>query len=191
MAGASSYLDAAEHGIHGVSPAEVSKIVGVSTCTFHNYFPTREDAVAHHMSKVLASWPDNIAEAPADWDIIKVLVETTESNIQGDSEDDFTYADVLILSVTLSNLGNMKPHDFVIAGLRGAAEALSKRAGLYEIPDEHLVMVHFAWEAVHGAVLGAHGADDPESAFMPLFRAAITTVERVLREGLFEFPEGV
>ncbi|MCK2200900.1 hypothetical protein [Corynebacterium callunae] len=98
---------------------------------------------------------------------------------------------MLILSGTLSNLGNMKPHDFVIAGLHGAAEALSKRAAFDEIQDEHLMMVHFAWEAVHGAVLGAHGADDPESAFMPLFKAAITTVEGVLREGLFKFPEGV
>lgn len=164
---------------------------GVSTRTFHNYFATREDAVAHHMSKVLASWPNNIAEAPAEWDTIKVLVETTGSNIESDGEDDFTYADVLILSGTLSNLGNMKPHDFVIAGLRGAAVALSKRAGFDEIQNEHLVMVHFAWQAVSGAVLGAHGADDPESALMPLFRAAITTVDRVLRGGLFEFPEGV
>ena len=47
------------------------------------------------------------------------------------------------------------------------------------------------------SVLGACSADDPESAFLPLFNATVTTmttmttVERIFRQVLFEFPEDV
>lgn len=182
---------AAKRGISAVSPAEICTIVGVSARTFHNYFATREEAIEHHIRKVMAYWPIAISKAPQEWDSIQVLMQTTKDNIENGGEDDFTYVDALILSGLLSNLGNMRPQDLVLDGIRDAALALSEREGFSEIQDEHLVMAHWAWHAVYGAVLGAHGADDPENAFMPLFHAALKTVETVLREGLFKLPEGV
>lgn len=182
---------AVERGISGVSAVEVTETVGVSTRTFHNYFSTREEAVAHHIRTVMTIWPREILAAPEELDEITVLVRTAFNNIANGDGEELTYADALILSGSLSSLGNMAPHDLLLEGITAAATALSQRAGYGTMQDEHLVMVHVVWVAVSGAVLGARGADDPETAFRPLIEATLATAEKILRDGLFELPDGV
>lgn len=182
---------AAERGVTSVTANEVTEAVGVSTRTFHNYFSTREEAIAHHLRRVMGLWPTSIAAAPTDWDPVTVLMQTTYDNISNGTQGELTYADALVLSGALSSLDNMAPQDLLLEGLVASATELARREGFDEHENRHLVMVHTVWAAVHATVLGARGADDPESAFRPLLGATLKTAETILREGLFELPDGV
>lgn len=181
----------AEHGIGGVAAVEVTTQVGVSTRTFHNYFSSREEAVAHHIQQIMAGWPQEVRDADPEWDAVTVLLRTVYDNITNPRDGELTYGDAFILSGSLGNLGNDAPHRLVMDCLDETAAALSSREGHEEPQSDHALMVYAVWCAVEGAVRAARWGGNSDTAAEPLLRVALETVEKVLRGRLIELPEGV
>lgn len=179
----------AEHGIGGVAAVDVTTRVGVSTRTFHNYFSSREEAVAHHIQQIMAGWPREVRAADPEWDAVTVLLRTAYDNITSPQDGELTYGDAFILSGSLGNLGNDAPHVLVMDCLDETAAALSTREGHDEPHGNHALMVYAVWCAVEGAVRAARWGGNPETAEEPLLRMSLETVEKVLRGRMIELPE--
>lgn len=182
---------AAEHGIGGVAAVDVTTRVGVSTRTFHNYFSSREEAVAHHIQHIMARWPRQVRAADPEWDAVTVLLRTVYDNITDPADGELTYSDAFILSGSLGSLGNDVPHMLIMDALEETAAALSSREGHDKPHSDHALMVYAVWCAVEGAVRAARWGDNPEVAEEPMLRVSLETVEKVLRGRMVELPEEV
>lgn len=181
----------AEHGIGGVAAADVADKVGVSTRTFHNYFSSREEAVAHHIQQIMAGWPQQVRAADPEWDAVTVLLRTVYDNITDPAEGELTYGDAFILSGSLGNLGNDVSHMLIMDCLDETAAALSGREGYEKPHGDHALMVYAVWCAVEGAVRAARWGENPNATGEPLLRASLETVEKVLRGRMIELPAEV
>lgn len=74
---------AREHGLHDVTADAIAARAGVSTRTFHNYFPSKEDAFFVHIEARVDEWIDLLRNRPRDEHIVDSLLETAVEIVRG------------------------------------------------------------------------------------------------------------
>lgn len=81
---------ASTHGMVAATAEAIAAEVGVSTRTFHNYFPSKEDAILYGAETSVDQWVDALHARPADepiWDSIEHLAVAYVDDPENDPEE--------------------------------------------------------------------------------------------------------
>ncbi|MFC7447929.1 TetR family transcriptional regulator [Rhodococcus daqingensis] len=79
-------------GVDGVTADAIASEAGVSTRTFHNYFPSKEEAILYRFETEVTEWVRKLRERPADepiWDSLESLVVGIVMDPERDLTDTF------------------------------------------------------------------------------------------------------
>ena len=83
-------------GAEGATVSAIAGRAGVSTRTFHNYFPHREDALVHFLREQVNEWVEQVEQAPDGMSPLGVL-RSIFGELHTRSGDDVSAAENLLL----------------------------------------------------------------------------------------------
>lgn len=83
-------------GAEGATVSAIAGRAGVSTRTFHNYFPHREDALVHFLREQVDEWVEQVEQAPEGMSPLAVL-RSVFDELHARSGDDVSAAENLLL----------------------------------------------------------------------------------------------
>ncbi|MCP2341657.1 TetR family transcriptional regulator [Actinomadura rupiterrae] len=118
---------AIQHGVEGVTVDAIAAAAGVSTRTFHNYFPGKEEAIVAPLTDGARALLARLAERPADepvWDSVRTVLH--EVLVPGERFEEMialmriVKADPALVASQLCGLGEMQ---------REAAAVFAARTG--------------------------------------------------------------
>ena len=168
------------HGLAGVRVPEIAAVVGVSTRTFNNYFPSKEAAIVWPSTLRGVRLADNLASRPATEPLAEALVEAvTEMYADGgvDGLPAGWTSDFRALVAVEPSLHGEYLKAFAAAE-RALANAIADRTGAGPDQLEPLVLAAVTVGAERAAVLhwARHGASSTS-----LVDAVRTAVDMALR----------
>ncbi|MGW6376826.1 TetR/AcrR family transcriptional regulator [Rhodococcus sp. NPDC055112] len=115
-------------GVDGVTADAIASEAGVSTRTFHNYFPSKEEAILYHLETELTEWVRRLHERPAEesiWDSLEALVIGIVMDHERDLTD--TFAVMTLIKESPALLARQLELDGHVTRVFG--EAIAERTG--------------------------------------------------------------
>ena len=115
-------------GTDGVTVAAIAEKAGVSTRTFHNYFPRREDALLLFIEDTLNDWCHQVEQAPEGEHPLDTMHRLIGDRMGADSHPEDDPAN----PGTLLNLMTIGDHLSAVTGLKDKARVQHVADGLME-----------------------------------------------------------
>lgn len=179
-----------KNGIPSLHAEEIAAKVGVSTRTFHNYFPTRGDAVAYHLGQITSEWGDFLSEIPPSISTTDAVFDNllTQFTIAGTPR---TLGDAVELSSSLGLLGLGARHKFITHLLSEVAHKLILRLPDKDPSDEftqkyYMYIATAAWETVEFSLLNAYMNEHVGARYIKLLDATSQIVKKSVEEVMQE-----
>ncbi len=179
-----------KHGIPSLHAEEIAAKVGVSTRTFHNYFPTRGDAVAYHLGQIVSEWGNYLSEIPPTISTTDAVFDNLRTQFIV-SETPRTLGDAVELSSSLGLLGLGARHKFITHLLNGVANKLIQRLPDKDPSDEftqkyYMYIATAAWETVEFSLLNAYTNEHVGDRYIVLLEATSQIVKKSVEEVMQE-----
>lgn len=118
-------------GNEGMTVAAIAERAGVSTRTFHNYFPRREDALQTFIEVTVDEFVHKIEEAPADeaplWTLHRLIRERVNNDQDDGPDSPGTLLNLMDIGDHLSYVSGPEDRHRAIHLLDGLLEALYRR----------------------------------------------------------------
>lgn len=118
-------------GSDGMTVAAVAERAGVSTRTFHNYFPRREDALLFFIEQTIDSLRIQVEEAPAEEHLLDTMQRLVAGRIEdgpGDPDDPETLLNLRPVLDHLSYITGPEDKERVLHIADGLLDALYSRS---------------------------------------------------------------
>lgn len=120
-------------GSEGMTVAAVAGRAGVSTRTFHNYFPRREDALLTFIEDTIGEWCTQVEHAPVDESPLEVMhrliADRVDRDADGDDPDPGTLLNLMAIADHLSYVTGREDKIRVKHLADGLLDALYARQG--------------------------------------------------------------
>jgi len=103
-------------GSDGMTVAAVAQRAGVSTRTFHNYFPRREDALITFIENTISQWCSEAKQAPAEESPLQVMHRLISDRVSDDDDaetDPGTLVNLISIGDHLSYVAEREERDRV------------------------------------------------------------------------------
>lgn len=115
-------------GLEAMTVAAVTKRANVSTRTFHNYFPRREDALVFFIQCAVDEFTDKVRRAPAGEAPLDLLQRLLAERIEAEGEPD-TVLNLLTICENLGHTASREDRQRVRNVLNPLLDALHERTG--------------------------------------------------------------
>jgi AcrR family transcriptional regulator len=165
-------------GLANVRVPRIADVVGVSTRTFNNYFPSKEAAIAWPTTLRGARVAADLAERPAGERLSAALVEVVAGLYGPDLDDGLPEGwlagfRALVAAEPALHGEYLKA---LAAGERALAQVIARRSGLAERDLEPLLLAGVVIAAERAAVLHWSRQPKPSTSLVDVVRGAVAMV---------------